>query len=67
MEMGDWHRGRTKRERSGRSILALYNVDAQGEVAVHMCGFHGIRRGNHFGRELIGRAELELRVDKGWR
>ena len=29
------------------------------EVAVHMCGFDGIRRGNYFGGEPIGRAEVE--------
>ena len=29
-----------------------------------MCGFDGIRRGNYFGREPIGRAEVEVRVDK---
>ena len=34
------------------------------EVAVHMCGFDGIRRGNYFGREPIGRAEIEVRMGK---
>ena len=29
-----------------------------------MCGFDGIRRGNYFGRESIGRAEVEVRVGK---
>ena len=42
----------------------LYNIDTQEEVAVHMCGFDGIWRGNYFGREPIGRAEVEVRVGK---
>ena len=29
-----------------------------------MCGFDGIRRGNYFGVEPIGRAEVEVRVGK---
>ena len=29
-----------------------------------MCGFDGIRRGNYFGGEPIGRAEVEMRVAK---
>ena len=29
-----------------------------------MCGFDGIRRGNYFEGEPIGRAEVELRVGK---
>ena len=29
-----------------------------------MCGFNGIRRGNYFGEEPIGRAELKVRVGK---
>ena len=42
----------------------LYNIDTQEEVAVHMCGFHGIRRCNYFGGESIGRAAVEVRVGK---
>ena len=42
----------------------LYNIDTQEEVTVNMCGFHRIRRGNYFGREPIGRAEVEVRVGK---
>ena len=42
----------------------LYNIDTQEEVAVHMCGFDGIRRGNYFGEEPNGRAETERRVSK---
>ena len=29
-----------------------------------MCGFDGIRRGNYFGGEPVGRAEVEVRVSK---
>ena len=42
----------------------LYNVDTQDQVAVHMCDFDGIRKGNYFGGELNGRAEVEVRVGK---
>ena len=42
----------------------LYNIDTQEQVAVHMCGFDGIRRSNYFGEEPIGRAEVEMRVGK---
>ena len=31
----------------------LYNIDTQEQVAVHMCGFDGVRRGNYFGGEPI--------------
>ena len=43
----------------------LYNIHTQEEhVAVHMYGFDGIRRGNYFGEEPIGRAEVEVRMGK---
>ena len=42
----------------------LNNTDTQEEVAVHMCGFHGIWRFNYFRGEPIGRAEVEVRVGK---
>ena len=42
----------------------LYNIDTQEDVTVHMCGFDGIRRGNYFGGESIGRTEVELRMGK---
>ena len=42
----------------------LYNIDAQKQVAVHMFGFDGIRRGKYFRGELIGRAQVEVRVGK---
>ena len=65
MEMGSWHRGRMKQERSGRSFFeGLYNIDTQEKIAVHMFGFDGIQRGNYFRGESIGRAEVEVRVDK---
>ena len=40
----------------------LYNVDTQKQMAVYMCGFDGIRRGNYFGGEPIGRAEVSLKT-----
>ena len=42
----------------------LYNIDTEEQVAVHSCGFDGIRRDNYFGREPIGRSEVEVRVGK---
>ena len=42
----------------------MYNIYTQEQVAFHMCGLNGIRRGNYFGAELIGRTELRVRVDK---
>ena len=42
----------------------LYNIDTREQVAVLMCGFDGIWRGNYFGGEPIGRAEVEVRVGK---
>ena len=42
----------------------LYNIDNKDQVAFHMYGFDGIRRGNYFGGEPIGRGEVELRVGK---
>ena len=40
----------------------LYNIDNQ--VAMQMCGFDGIQRGNYFGGEPIGRVKVEVRVGK---
>ena len=37
----------------------LFNVDTQEQVAVHMCGFDGIRRGNYL--EPSGRSEVEVK------
>ena len=42
----------------------LHNTDTEEEVTVHICGFDGVRRGNYFGGEPIGRAEVEMRVSK---
>ena len=42
----------------------LYNMDTQEQVAIHMCGFDRIRRGNYFGGLPIGRAKVEVRVGK---
>ena len=42
----------------------LYNIDTQEQVAVHMCGFDRIWRGNYFRGEPIGRAEVEVKVGK---
>ena len=36
----------------------MFNKDTEEQVAAHMCGFDGIRRGNYLGGEPIGRAEL---------
>ena len=36
----------------------LYNIDTHEHVAVHMCGFDGVRRGNYFGGELIRKQRL---------
>ena len=38
----------------------LHNIDTQEEVAIHMCGFDGIRRGNYFEGEPIERDEVEV-------
>ena len=42
----------------------LYNINTQEEVAVHMCGFGGVRRSNYFGGEPIGRAEVKAGAAK---
>ena len=42
----------------------LYNIYTQEQVAVHMCGFDRVRRGNYFGRESIRRTEVDVRVRK---
>ena len=52
----------------GRSVKEyfqdLHKIDTQEQNAVHMCAFDGIRRGNYFGGEIIGRATVEVRVGK---
>ena len=47
--MGGWHNN---------------NIYIQEQVAVLMCGFDGIQRGNYLGGNPIGRAEVEVRVRK---
>ena len=61
------------KDENGRSVLEeaevqriwneyyedLYNIDTQEQVAVHMCGFDGVRRGNYYGEW-----RLEVRVGK---
>ena len=42
----------------------FYNMDTQEQVSVHMCGFHGVQRGNYFGGEPIRRTKVEVRVGK---
>ena len=37
-------------------FVDLFNIDAQEQVAVHMCSFDGIRRSNYFGSETLGSA-----------
>ena len=39
-------------------------IDTLEEVAAQICGFDGISRGNYFGGEPIGRAEVEVIVGK---
>ena len=38
----------------------LHNIDTQEQVAVRMCGFDGIWRGNYFRGKPIGRSEVEV-------
>ena len=42
----------------------LYNIDTEEQVAVHICDFYGIWRGNYVGGQPIGRAEVEVRIGK---
>ena len=42
----------------------VYNIDTQEWVAARKWGFNGIRRGNYFVGEPVGRAEVEMRVGK---
>ena len=38
----------------------LNNIDTQEQVAIHMCGFDRIQRGNHFRGYQIVRAEVRM-------
>ena len=63
--INDGNRRLAKGEDEVRKIWKEYFKDLYSiEVAVHMCGFDGIRRGNYFRREPIGRTEVEVRVSK---
>ena len=42
----------------------LYNIDTQEQVAVHLCDFDEVWRGNYFEGQPIGRAKVEVRVGK---
>ena len=42
----------------------LYNINIQEQVAVHLCGFDGVCRGNYFRGKTIRRTEVEVRVGK---
>ena len=42
----------------------LCNMSIQEKVAVHMCGFDGIQRGNYFEEDPIRRTEVEVREGK---
>ena len=42
----------------------LYNMVTQKDVAVHIYGFDGIRRGNYFGGEQVRKIEVEEGVKK---
>ena len=57
--MGGCYKERMRCEGSGKNILKIY------KVAVHMCGFDGIGRGNYFEGDSIGRAEVEVKLKNG--
>ena len=44
--------------------VALANLHVSFCVAVHMCGFDGVRRGNYLGGEPIRRIKVEVKVGK---
>ena len=46
------------------AVKDMYNIDTQEQVAVHMCGFDRIQRGNYYGGEPIGRVKIKVRVGK---
>ena len=39
-------------------------MDTKKQVALHMCAFDGVQRGNYFRREPTGRIEVEAKVRK---
>ena len=42
----------------------LYKIDTREQVAVNMCGFGGVQRGNNFGGLPIRRTEVKLKLKK---
>ena len=42
----------------------LYKIDNQEQVAVHVCNFDGVRRGNYFGLDPFRKTEVEVKVGK---
>ena len=46
------------------NVEDLYNIYTKEQVAVNMCSFGGVQRGNHFGAETVRRKEVEMRVGK---
>ena len=42
----------------GGKLESFSNVDTQEQVAVQLCGFDGLQRGNYFRGETIARAEV---------
>ena len=42
----------------------LYNEDTKEQVAVYICDFGCVRRGNYFGRKPVERTEVEERMIK---
>ena len=43
----------------------LYNIDTREQIVFKMCDFDGIRKGNYFAGEPIGRADVEVRMVRG--
>ena len=50
MEMGGWQAQGEDEVRKVWKVYFedLYNIDTQEQVAMHMCGFDGILRGNYY-------------------
>ena len=42
----------------------LYNMAIYEQVAVYMCGFDGVQRGNYFRGEPMRRTRVEMKVGK---
>ena len=61
--MGGWYCERMKNKGFVRLILRL-NISTQKQVAIHVCGFDDIQKGNYFRGDPIRRIEVEVRVGK---